>query len=158
MAGLLTDTWLQVLEAKTAGNNALSSNQLAEARANYDVIIAAGHVANPPVVPSGKRGRPKRTQPHNLLLRLDNYAEDVLRFATDFTVPFDNNLSERDVRMVKIAQKISGGFRSDDGARAFLAFRSYLSTAAKQGVNRLEALRQLFNDGPWMPAAAEAGP
>ena len=158
MAGLLTDTWLQVLEAKTAGNNALSSNQLAEARANYDVIIAAGHVANPPVVPSGKRGRPKRTQPHNLLLRLDNYAEDVLRFATDFTVPFDNNLSERDVRMVKIAQKISGGFRSDDGARAFLAFRSYLSTAAKQGVNRLEALRQLFNDGPWMPAAAGAGP
>ena len=53
-------------------------------------IIAAGHVANPPVVPSGKRGRPKRTKPHNLLLRLDNYAEDVLRFATDFTVPFDN--------------------------------------------------------------------
>ena len=92
------------------------------------------------------------------MLRLDNYADDVLRFATDFTVPFDNNLSERDVRMVKIAQKVSGGFRSNEGAKAFLAFRSYLSTAAKQGVNRLEALRQLFNDGPWMPAAPGAGP
>jgi transposase len=115
-------------------------------------------VANPPVGPSGKRGRPKRTKAHNLLCRLDDYADDVLRFTADFTVPFDNNLSERDVRMVKIAQKISGGFRSNEGATAFLAFRSCLSTAAKQGINRLEALRQLFNDGPWMPAADGAGP
>jgi transposase len=158
MAGLLTDTWLMVLEAKAADKNALSSDQLAELRANYDAIIAAGHVANPPVAPTGRRGRPKRTKAHNLLLRLDNYADDVLRFATDFTVPFDNNLSERDVRMVKIAQKVSGGFRSNEGAEAFLAFRSYLSTAAKQGVNRLQALRELFDDGPWMPAAPGAGP
>jgi hypothetical protein len=158
MAGLLSDTWLTVLEAKAAEKNALSSDQLAELRTNYDAVIAAGHVANPPVAPSGRRGRTKRTKPHNLLLRLDNYADDVLRFATDFTVPFDNNLSERDVRMVKIAQKISGGFRSNEGAEAFLAFRSYLSTAAKQGVNRLEALRQLFNGEPWMPAAPGAGP
>jgi len=156
MAGLLTDTWLMVLEAKAVAMSALSSVQLAEIRAKYDGIIAAGHVANPPVAPTGRRGRTKRTKPHNLLLRLDNYADDVLRFATDFTVPFDNNLSERDVRMVKIAQKISGGFRSDDGARAFLAFRSYLSTAAKQGANRLEALRQLFDGEPWMPTAPGA--
>ena len=60
--------------------------------------------------------------------------------------------------MVKIAQKVSGGFRSDEGARAFLAFRSYLSTAAKQGMNRLEALQQLFNGDPWMPAALGASP
>ena len=158
MAGLLTDTWLMVLEAKTADENALNSAQLTEVRAKYDAIIAAGHRANPPVVPTGRRGRPKRTKAHNLLLRLDNYADDVLRFAIDFTVPFDNNLSERDIRMVKIAQKVSGGFRSKEGAKAFLAFRSYLSTAAKQGVNRLQALRQLFGDGPWMPAASAAGP
>jgi Transposase IS66 family len=61
------------------------------------------------VAPSGRRGRTKRTKAHNLLLRLDAYQDDVLRFATDFAVPFDNNLAERDVRMVKIAQKISGG-------------------------------------------------
>ena len=79
MAGLLSDTWLTVLEAKAADNNALSSDQLAQVRTKYDAIIAAGHVANPPVAPSGRRGRPKRTKPHNLLLRLDNYADDVLR-------------------------------------------------------------------------------
>lgn len=158
MAGLLTDTWLQVLAAKADTRSALGDDELTKIRAKYNVIIAAGHVANPPVAPTGKRGRPKRTKPHNLLLRLDAYADDVLRFATDFTVPFDNNLSERDVRMVKISQKISGGFRSIEGAEAFLAFRSYLSTAAKQGMNRLEALQQLFNGDPWMPAAPGAGP
>ncbi len=158
MAALLSDTWQLVLGAKAAGQQALGDEVLCAVRKRYTMIIAAGHKANPPVAPSGKRGRPKRTKAHNLLLRLDTYADDVLRFATDFTVPFDNNLSERDVRMVKIAQKISGGFRSDEGAEAFLAFRSYLSTAAKQGMNRLEALQQLFNGKPWMPSAPGAGP
>lgn len=158
MAGLLADTWHLVLEDSAAGQHALSDEVLAEVRKNYKSIIAAGHVANPPVVPSGRRGRTKRTKAHNLLLRLDAYRDDVLRFATDFAVPFDNNLSERDVRMVKIAQKVSGGFRSTEGAEAFLAFRSYLSTAAKQGMNRLEVLQQLFNGDTWMPAAPGASP
>jgi len=153
MAGLLSDTWLTALEAKAANNNALSSDQLAEVRASYDAIIAAGHVANPPVAPSGRRGRPKRTKPHNLLLRLDNYADDVLRFATDFTVPFDNNLSERDVRMVKIHQKISGSFRAREGADRLATVRSYLSTAAKHGVDAMDVLTALFAGAPWMPPA-----
>jgi transposase len=121
-------------------------------------IIAAGHVANPPVTPSGRRGRTKRTKAHNFLLRLDAYQDDVLRFATDFTVPYDNTLSERDVRMVKIAQKISGGFRGTEGAQAILALRSYLWTAAKQGMNRLEALQRLFNGDMCMPAASGTSP
>jgi len=158
MAGLLSETWQLVLAAKAAGEGALSDEVLAEVRENYTTIIAAGHVANPPVAPSGKRGRTKRTKAHNLLLRLDTYRDDVLRFATDFPVPFDNNISERDVRMVKIAQKVSGGFRSSAGAEAFLAFRSYLSTAAKQGMNRLEVLQRLFNGDTWMPAAPGASP
>jgi len=156
MATLLSDTWQRVLEATAAGQHALSDEVLAEVCENYESIIAAGHVANPPVAPSGRRGPSKRTKAHNLLLRLDAYEDDVLRFATDFAVPFDNNLCERDVRMVKIAQKISGGFRSTEGAEAFLALRSYLSTAAKQGMNRLEALQRLFNGEPWMPAAPGA--
>jgi transposase len=157
MAGLLAYTWHRVLEVKVDGVNTLSNDELAELRSNYRAIIAAGHRANPPPIPTGKRGRTKRSKPHNLLLRLDTHADDVLRFATDFAVPFDNNLCERDVRMVKIAQKISGGFRSTEGAEAFLAFRSYLSTAAKQGVNRLDALQQLFNGNPWMPTAPQTG-
>lgn len=69
-----------------------------------------------------------------------------------------NNLAERDMRMVKIAQKISGGFRTTQGAEAFLAFRSYLSTATKQGVDLLDALQQLFDGNPWMPTGHGAEP
>ena len=151
MAGLLADTWHRVLVVRDAGADTLSDAELSALRSDYRAIIAAGHRANPPPIPTGKRGRPKRSKPLNLLMRLDTHAEDVLRFAADFSVPFDNNLCERDVRMVKIAQKISGGFRSTEGAENFLAFRSYLSTAAKQGVNRLDALQQLFNGNPWIP-------
>jgi len=151
MAALLADTWHRVLEVKGDGVNTLSDDELSELCTNYRAIIAAGHRANPPPIPTGKRGRPKRSKAHNLLMRLDAHADDVLRFAADFSVPFDNNLCERDVRMVKIAQKISGGFRSTEGAENFLAFRSYLSTAAKQGVNRLDVLQQLFNGNPWIP-------
>lgn len=158
MAGLLAGTWQLVLESKENAKSALDDDELAEIRAKYRTIIAAGHAANPPPVPTGRRGRPKRSKAANLLLRLDLYADDVLRFATDFSVPFDNNTSERDVRMVKIAQKVSGGFRSVKGAEAFLSFRSYLSTAAKQGVNLLDALQRLFSGNPWMPTAPGADP
>jgi transposase len=158
MSTLLSATWQRVLEATAAGQRSLSEDVLAQVYENYQGIIAAGHLANPPVAPSGRRGRTKRTKAHNLLLRLDAYEDDVLRFAGDFDVPFDNNLAERDIRMVKIAQKISGGFRSTEGAQAFLALRSYLSTAAKQGVNRLEVLQRLFNGHTWMPAAPGASP
>lgn len=158
MTTLLADTWQLVLTAKAHGASALGGDELERIRAAYQTIIAAGHAANPPPTPTGLRGRPKRTKAGNLLLRLDLHADDVLRFATDFAVPFDNNTAERDVRMVKIAQKISGGFRSTEGAQAFLAFRSYLSTAAKQGVNLLDALQQLFDGNPWMPTGPGADP
>lgn len=158
MAGFLAGTWQTVIDAKTNGHTALSNNHLTLIRAKYRTIIAAGHSANPPPEPTGLRGRPKRTKAANLLRRLDLFGDDVLRFATDFSVPFDNNTAERDVRMVKIAQKISGGFRTADGAETFLAFRSYLSTATKQGVNLLDALQQLFDHNPWIPAGPAADP
>jgi transposase len=155
MAELLTDAWAQVLTAKEKGRDHLSTKGLLAIDDRYLAIVAAGHRANPPPV-STKR-RPARSKALNLLCRFDDYPQDVLRFAWDFSVPFDNNLSERDVRMVKIAQKISGGYRSTEGAKAFLAFRSYLSTAAKQGVNRLGALQRLFLGDPWMPALPTPG-
>ncbi|HEY5183147.1 MAG TPA: transposase, partial [Dermatophilaceae bacterium] len=77
---------------------------------------------------------------------------DALRFATDFRVPFDNNQAERDVRMVKLQQKISGGWRSDTGAHAFLDIRSYLSTAHKHQQSAMAVLRDLFTGQPWIPA------
>ncbi len=151
MTALLANTWQFVLTAKGEGRSALTGDDLERIRAAYQAIIVAGHAANPPPAPTGKRGHPKRSKAANLLRRLDLHTDDVLRFATNFAVPFDNNVAERDIRMVKVHQKVSGGFRSIDGAEAFLAFRSYLSTAAKQGVNLLDALQGLFNANPWMP-------
>jgi transposase len=78
----------------------------------------------------------------------------VLRFAHDFRVPFDNNLSERDLRMVKLQQKISGCWRTSAGAERFLAIRSYLSTARKQGLRPIDVLMALAAGRPWVPQAA----
>jgi transposase len=92
----------------------------------------------------GKRGRLKRSKARNLLERLREYEDDVLRFQGDPRVPFTNNQGERDIRMLKVQQKISGCFRSVDGARIFCRVRSYLSTARKQNVTSSEALSRLF--------------
>jgi hypothetical protein len=87
----------------------------------------------------------------NLLARLGGFAADVLRFAHDLRVPFDNSLAERDIRMVKLRQKISGGFRTWAGAQRFCAIRSYLSTSAKHGLNFFDALVMLAEGQPWTP-------
>ena len=109
----------------------------------YDAIVAEGvafHEAQPALGKVGKRGRAPRRVGHNLLLRLLTRKPDVLRFLTDPTVPFTNNLAEQDARMMKVQQKISGGFRSEGGARDFATIRSVLSTARKQGWSLLETL------------------
>jgi len=117
----------------------------------YDAIVAEGlvfHEAQSPLRPvAGTQGRqprgrkPRRTG-HNLLLRLANRKQDVLRFLADPNVPFTNNQAERDGRMMKVKQKISGGFRSLDGAVDFAVIRSFISTAKKQGWNVIQALTQ----------------
>ena len=84
-----------------------------------------------------RRGRPPRRVGHNLLLRLSTRKSDVLRFLSDPAVPFTNNLAEQDGRPMKLRQKISGGFRSEDGAKDLAVIRSMLSTARKQGWNML---------------------
>jgi transposase len=84
----------------------------------------------------------------------DAHREEVLRFLDDTRVPFDNNQAERDLRMVKLQQKISGCWRTLAGAPAFLTVRSYIATARKQGRNPLDALRRLFDGHPWLPAPA----
>ena len=88
----------------------------------------------------------------NLLGRLDTYRDDVLRFTVDFNVPFDNNQGERDIRMVKLQQKISGSWRTKTGADHFCAIRSYVSTMKKHGYSVLEGLQRVFIEDPWLPA------
>ena len=92
----------------------------------------------------GKRGRIKRSKSRNLLERLKDYEDDVLRFMENEHVPFTNNLGENDIRMTKVQQKISGCFRSLEGAHIFCRIRSYLSTCRKHGVKSSDALNLLF--------------
>ena len=111
----------------------------------YDAIVAEGlafHEAQPPLPVTGRRGRPRRRTGHNLLLRLRTRKDDVLRFLTDPRVPFTNNLAEQAARMMKLRQKISGGFRSEPGARDFAVIRSLIATAKKQGWNIIDTLTQ----------------
>jgi transposase len=129
--------------------------------AQYFEILVAGFAAQPPPpVPSPdkpkKRGRPGQTEAKNLLDALLQRAHQVLAFLDDLRIPFTNNLAERDLRMVKVQQKISGTFRSEDGATAFCRIRSYLSTLYKQGRPLLEALVAVFVGHPF-PIALSLG-
>jgi len=116
-------------------------------QARYDRILAQGlafHDGLPPMETSQRkhRGRIRRRKGHNLLLRLRDHKEDTLRFLTDLAVPFTNNQAERDIRMMKLKQKISGCFRADTGAQTFVTIRTVLSTAKKQGWHILTTLTQ----------------
>jgi len=155
LAELLVEIHVAVEAAKQTGATALSARRLRAFRDRYDDLVAHGQRLNPPPPRTGKRGRPALGSAGALLRRLEVYRDDVLRFATDFRVSFDNNQAERDVRMVKLQQKISGGWRSEDGARAFLAVRSYLSTARKHRQHALVVLRDLFAGRVWVPAAVD---
>jgi transposase len=123
----------------------------------YDKIIKQGlvfHTAQTPLPCKGKQGRqPKRTG-HNLLLRLFHYKQDVLRFLQDPAVPFTNNDAERDLRMMKCKQKVSGGFRTTQGAEQFARIRGFISTVRKQGFNVLGSIQAIFSDNIPIPAGS----
>jgi transposase len=120
--------------------------------AQYFDILAAGYAAqpppDPPTVPK-RKGRPKQTPAKNLLDAFLHRANQVLAFLDDLSIPFTNNQAERDLRMAKVQQKISGTFRSPDGASCFCHIRSYLSTLCKQGRPMLESLAALFSGHPF---------
>jgi transposase len=112
----------------------------------YKKVLGLAQLECPePIKIEHKRGRIKRTKARNLLERLIKYQTDVLRFMEEGIVPFTNNLAERDLRMIKVHQKVSGCFRSMDGAKALCRIRSYISTCRKQDVRISYALTELFN-------------
>ena len=157
MARLLLTIKHQV-ESSPEPLTALSPDRLAEYEAEYDALIAQGLAANPP--PEKRRprarGRPKQTPPKNLLDRLHKYKSGVLAFMYDFRIPFDNNQVERDVRMIKVQQKVSGSFRTQEGADTFCDIRSYISTARKHGLNAIDAICNAFLDQPFFPSTYQA--
>ena len=125
---------------------ALDAKESQKYRLKYRALFKKAEIECPePIRPKGKRGRIKKSKSRNLLERLRNYEQDMLRFMDNEHVPFSNNLGENDIRMTKVQQKISGCFRSMDGANIFCRIRSYLSTCRKQGVKSSHALKLLFD-------------
>ena len=139
--------------ARAAGAAALDARTRRRYHRRYDALLALGDAAEPPPVhaPSG-RGRLRRSAGAQLLHRLRRDRDAVLRFVEDLTVPFDNSEAERDVRMMRVEQKVSGGFRTAAGAHTFCTLRGYLSTARKQGQHALAVLRDALCGRPFMPA------
>ena len=130
----------------------ISKNFVTRSVHRYDALLQSGSRLNRPNRASPhKRGRVKQSKPRNLLKRLRDHRDEVLAFLFDPTVPFTNNLAERDLRMVKVKHKISGTFRSHLGALCYCRIRGYISTMKKQDINILSALSSVFVGNPLSP-------
>jgi transposase len=153
MAQLLGDIKAEV-ETTPRSAKSLPPDRLAYYEIQDHKLVVKGLAAHPTPddPPPKKRGRVKQSPPKNLLDRLAKHKSGVLAFMYDFRVPFDNNLAERDVRMIKVKQKVSGTFRTHSGAETFCAIRSYISTVRKQGHNVIDAIYDAFVGQPFLPS------
>lgn len=134
----------------------LSEELIQSLQADYDALIEQGFQAFPiQPRPPDHKGRLAQHPVTNLLIRLRDHRDAVLAFLHHPEVPFDNNLAERDLRMMKVKQKISGCFRTWQGAEVFVAVRTYLATARKQGMSMLQAAYLAFCGTPFIPAIPE---
>lgn len=148
MAGVLVDAHHAATQARAASADALDPAVLADIRNRYLGALAHGNDEN--------RGQETElaAKAATLITRFRRYQDMILRFATDLSVPFTNNEAERTLRPVKIQQRTSGGcWRTVEGLADFAIVHSYLDTANKWGINKLDALRQLFTTGAWLPPA-----
>jgi transposase len=157
LKALLREMRTAAEQARAQGQHQVPPAQYERLRTCYRNVLAAGLAANPPPVARrqpGQRGRLAQSPARNLLERLALGQEQVLAFLDDLAIPFDNNQAERDLRGLKIQQKVSGCFRSDAGAEAFASLRGYLATLRKQGQALLAALETVFAGQPLYPAFA----
>jgi transposase len=149
MTDLLMEMKQAAEDAKAAGKKRLGKRVLASFLERYDTIIEMALAANPE--PVGRKRDYLEKESYNLACALRDLKAEVTLFATDLAVPFTNNQAESDLRMVKLQQKISGAFRAREGADRLAKVRSYISTAAKHGVDAMDVLTALFAGHPWMP-------
>jgi len=156
MAHLLLDIKAEVTALSLAAHT-LADERLTSYERAYDALLHQGFKLNPPpeTIPN-QRGRLKQSPPKNLLDRLEKHKAGILAFMYDFDIPFDNNLAERNIRMVKVKQKVSGAFRTFAGAHTFCAIRSYISTVRKHGGNVIAALLEAIHGQPFIPLPSSA--
>jgi transposase len=150
---LLLEMKSAVETARLRGEERVGPAERSAFLTRYEDLLATGLAANPPPERRvGQRGRVKQSAALNLLERLSFGQQETLAFLDDFTIPFDNNQAEQDLRMLKVQQKIAGSFRADSGSEAFARIRGYLSSMRKQGVALLAALQTVFTGQPLSPA------
>ena len=144
----------EICEAASENCLAEDSAELATIRLRYDALIAEGLAQNlppPQRLEKKKRGRRKQSKAKNLLDRLRDYRAEALAFLTHPLIPFDNNQGERDIRMAKLKQKISGCFRGETGGKIFSRIRGYVSTLRKNDLKILDGIQSTFNQSPKLP-------
>jgi transposase len=146
---MLLDLHAKVMIAKDAGETSLSKGQLHYWRKKYDDLMNEGLRMHPlPGKQKGKRGVVKKSKTQNMIARFVEYKDQILTFAKNFLIPFGNNIAEQAIRMMKVKQKISGCFRSEQGAKDFADIRSYISTMKKQGQPIMQALAAAIQGSP----------
>jgi len=149
MRHLLVEMKTAVEQARQQNRSDLDAATLGRLQARYDQLVRRALRRNPRAAAKPpQRGRPRASPARNLAERLRDHKESVLRFVRDWRVPFDNNLAERDLRMMKVKLKVAGCFRSLAGAQMFACIRGYLSIARKQGFRALDALRAILVGQP----------
>ena len=128
--------------------NLVTKSYITRTKNRFKKIIRDELAKQPTTNSNSCRGKPKRSKSHNLLIALNKYNREVLAFLSYPEVPFDNNLAERDIRMVKTKQKVSGCFRSQKGGQSFARIRSYISTLNKQKKGILQGIKHVFSENP----------
>lgn len=152
MKDLLLRIDKRVEQTKMKNKTSLSLQTRQYYKRQYKAFLTIAKSLNPrQESPPGKRGKPKQTKVYNLIERMSDYQDEVLAFMEDFRVPFTNNQAERDFRMMKVKQKISGTFRSREGGDAFCRIRGYISTACKNACSAFDAIIMAFNGNPFIP-------